>query len=72
MMDTQVNLKLWVKVEEEWRDSDLYMKITVTIRKTYRLLYMNITFYPCQNAAMLKSNYKLHFNKKSGGGGLGV
>lgn len=25
-MDTQVNLKLWVKVRKEWRDSDLYMK----------------------------------------------
>ena len=26
LMDTQVNLKLWVKVRREWRDSDLYMK----------------------------------------------
>ena len=26
MMDTQVNLQLWVKVRKEWRDSDLYMK----------------------------------------------
>ena len=26
MMDTQVNLKLWVKVRKEWRDSELYMK----------------------------------------------
>ena len=26
LMDTQVNLKLWVKVRKEWRDSDLYMK----------------------------------------------
>ena len=25
LMDTQVNLKLWVKVRKEWRDSDLYM-----------------------------------------------
>ena len=23
LMDTQVNLKLWVKVRKEWRDSDL-------------------------------------------------
>ena len=26
LMDTQVNLKLWVKVRKEWRDSDLFMK----------------------------------------------
>ena len=26
MMDIQVNLKLWVKVRKEWRDSKLYMK----------------------------------------------
>lgn len=26
LMDTQINLKLWVKVRKEWRDSDLYMK----------------------------------------------
>ena len=26
LMDTKVNLKLWVKVRREWRDSDLYMK----------------------------------------------
>lgn len=26
MMDIQVNLKLWVKVRKEWRDSELYMK----------------------------------------------
>ena len=26
LMDTQVNLKLWVKVRKEWRDSDFYMK----------------------------------------------
>ena len=26
MMDTQVNLQLWVNVRKEWRDSDLYMK----------------------------------------------
>jgi len=26
LMDTRVNLKLWVKVRREWRDSDLYMK----------------------------------------------
>lgn len=26
LMDTQVNLKLWVKVRKEWRDSELYMK----------------------------------------------
>ena len=26
MMETQVNLKLWVKVRKEWRDSELYMK----------------------------------------------
>ena len=26
MMDLQVNLKLWVKVQKEWRDSELYMK----------------------------------------------
>lgn len=26
LMDTKVNLKLWVKVRKEWRDSDLYMK----------------------------------------------
>lgn len=26
MMETQVNLKLWVKVRKEWRDSEIYMK----------------------------------------------
>ena len=26
LMDTKVNLKLWVKVSREWRDSDMYMK----------------------------------------------
>ena len=26
LMDTKVNLKLWVKVRWEWRDSDMYMK----------------------------------------------
>ena len=26
LMDTKVNLKLWVKVRREWRDSDRYMK----------------------------------------------
>lgn len=26
LMDAQINLKLWVKVRKEWRDSDLYMK----------------------------------------------
>ena len=26
LMDTRVNLKLWVKVRREWRDSDMYMK----------------------------------------------
>ena len=26
MMEMQVNLKLWVKVRRDWRDSDLYMK----------------------------------------------
>ena len=26
MMDMQVNLKLWVKVKNEWRDNDLLMK----------------------------------------------
>lgn len=26
MMEQQVNLKLWVKVRKEWRDSDLYLK----------------------------------------------
>ncbi|WP_349944312.1 GTPase Era [Lacrimispora sp. BS-2] len=26
LMDTKVNLQLWVKVRKEWRDSDLYMK----------------------------------------------
>lgn len=26
MMETQVNLKLWVKVKKEWRDNDLLMK----------------------------------------------
>lgn len=26
MMETQVNLKLWVKVRKDWRESDLYMK----------------------------------------------
>ena len=26
LMDTKVNLKLWVKVRQEWRDSDMYMK----------------------------------------------
>ena len=26
LMDTKVNLKLWVKVRKEWRDSDVQMK----------------------------------------------
>ena len=26
MMDTKVNLQLWVKVRREWRDSEIYMK----------------------------------------------
>ena len=26
MMEQQVNLKLWVKVRKEWRDSELLMK----------------------------------------------
>ena len=26
MLDSKVNLKLWVKVRREWRDSDMYMK----------------------------------------------
>ena len=26
LMDTKVNLKLWVKVRREWRESDMYMK----------------------------------------------
>ena len=26
MMDIKINLKLWVKVRKEWRDSELYMK----------------------------------------------
>ena len=26
LMDTQVNLQIWVKVRKEWRDSELYMK----------------------------------------------
>ena len=26
LMDTKVNLKLWVKVRREWRDSEMYMK----------------------------------------------
>ncbi len=26
MMEARVNLRLWVKVRKEWRDSDLYMK----------------------------------------------
>ena len=26
LMDTKVNLKFWVKVRREWRDSDMYMK----------------------------------------------
>ncbi len=26
MMESQVNLKLWVKVRKEWRDNDLYLK----------------------------------------------
>ena len=26
LMDTKVNLKLWVKVRREWRNSDMYMK----------------------------------------------
>ena len=26
LLDTQVNLKLWVKVRKEWRDSELMMK----------------------------------------------
>ena len=26
LMDTHVNLQIWVKVRKEWRDSELYMK----------------------------------------------
>ena len=26
LMDAKVNLKLWVKVRKEWRDSELYIK----------------------------------------------
>ena len=26
MLEARVNLRLWVKVRKEWRDSDLYMK----------------------------------------------
>ena len=26
MLDTQVNLKLWVKVKKDWRDSEFLMK----------------------------------------------
>ena len=26
LMDAKVNLKIWVKVRKEWRDSELYMK----------------------------------------------
>ena len=26
MLEQKVNLKLWVKVRREWRDSDMYMK----------------------------------------------
>ena len=26
MVEAQVNLKLWVKVRKEWRDSDMYLK----------------------------------------------
>ena len=26
MLEQKVNLKLWVKVRKEWRDSDLYLK----------------------------------------------
>ena len=26
LMDAKVNLKLWVKVRKDWRDSELYMK----------------------------------------------
>ncbi|MEE0686965.1 MAG: KH domain-containing protein, partial [Lachnospiraceae bacterium] len=26
MMDMQANLKLWVKVRKEWRDSDMQLK----------------------------------------------
>ena len=26
LLDTQVNLKLWVKVRKDWRDSELMMK----------------------------------------------
>ena len=26
MVEGQVNLKLWVKVRREWRDSELYLK----------------------------------------------
>ena len=26
MIETQVNLQLWVKVRREWRDSEIYMK----------------------------------------------
>ena len=33
MLEMQVNLQLWVKVRKEWRDSELYMKITAMTKK---------------------------------------
>ena len=32
MLDQQVNLKLWVKVKKDWRDSEFLMKILDTAR----------------------------------------
>ncbi len=32
MLDAKVNLKLWVKVKKDWRDSDYLIKILVIVR----------------------------------------
>lgn len=37
-MDTKVNLKLWVKVKKDWRDSDFLIKILDTIRTKFKPL----------------------------------
>ena len=48
MMDTQVNLQLWVKVRKEWRDSELYMKNygynQKNLRKNLTLMLITVGF----------------------------
>lgn len=33
LVETKVNLKLWVKVKKEWRDSDFYLRISDMIKR---------------------------------------